>query len=211
MCFPTKKFYHKCLSEQTSHLESQCSCTVLLMDMFLMVPASSEVFPLFLWRHLALHDYYNVTLFYFGLLSTVHFVTCDFAQPGAYWEDPLFYNCINTLPWAVGQWCKSLCLPLRVLGGNCSLKAHYAAEWYMYHIRRCVLPLTPLGWVWHGLSPGRSKGRWFSAGLVELVLDRCPGHHREYSRGGFGEKDEQEQHQSLWGVAGCPDQVSPPG
>lgn len=29
--------------------------------------------------------------------------TCGFAQSGACWEDPLFYNCINTLPWAVGQ------------------------------------------------------------------------------------------------------------
>lgn len=71
MCFPTKKFYHRCLSEQTSHLESQRSCTALLMDMFLMVAASSEVFPLFLQRHLALGDYYNVALFSFGLLSTV--------------------------------------------------------------------------------------------------------------------------------------------
>lgn len=30
-------------------------------------------------------------------------VTCGFAQSGAYWEDPLFYNCINCLPWALGQ------------------------------------------------------------------------------------------------------------
>lgn len=60
---PTKKFYHNCLSEQTSHLESQCSCTVLLMDVFLVAAASSESFPLFLWRHLALGDDYDVTVF----------------------------------------------------------------------------------------------------------------------------------------------------
>lgn len=60
---PTKKFYHKCLSEQTSHLESRCSCTAPFMDVFLRVAASSEAFPLFLWRHHALGDDYDVTVF----------------------------------------------------------------------------------------------------------------------------------------------------
>lgn len=56
--------------------------------------------------------------------------------------------------------------------------------------------MTPfvLGLAWFGTW--QSKGRWFSVGSVELVLERFPGHHREHSRGGFGEKN---QHQSLCG------------
>lgn len=35
-------------------------------------------------------------------------------------------------------------------------------------------PQPDLGWLWHGLPPSKSQGRWFSARLVGLVLGTDP-------------------------------------
>lgn len=100
-------------------------------------------------------------------------VICGFPQSGAYWEVPLFYNCINTLPWAVGQIMQitlppveSVGLKLQPNGPLCSQGIHDKEE--------PCFPWPHLCWFWHSFPSSKTKGRQFSARLVGLVSGTGP-------------------------------------